>query len=135
MFRKVLLPKRIKSQVVDSVISTVLILVPMYIVYAYSGVLSEPFHRLSLAGIPLALIYVIFRDSIGRGTSLGKRALGLTIVDLRTEQPCNGRRVLARNVIDLIPVVDLIDFVLTCVDENGQKIMDRVLGTQVTNKL
>jgi uncharacterized RDD family membrane protein YckC len=88
-----------------------------------------------MAGIPLALIYLIFRDSIGRGTSLGKRALGLSLVDLRTGQPCDGRRVLARNIIDIIPVIDLIDFVLTCVDENGQKMMDKVLGTQVTKKL
>jgi uncharacterized RDD family membrane protein YckC len=107
-------------------------LVPLYLTYAAADYLPEPFHRLSIVGIPLAIIYVIFRDSFGKGTSLGKRVLGLVIVDLRTGQPCNWRRVLARNVIDPIPVVDLLDFLLTCLDERGQKIMDKVLETQVT---
>ena len=134
MFKKVLLPQRIKADVVDGIISSFLILMPMYMVYAYAEYLPEPFHRLSIVGIPVALIYVIFRDSIGRGTSLGKRALGLIVVDLQTGRPCDGKRVIARNIIDIIPVVDLVDFLLTCVDRKGQKIMDKVLGTQVTER-
>ena len=134
MFKKVILPQRIKSDVVDGAISASLMLVPLYVVYVCADYLPEPFHRLSLVGIPVALIYVIFRDSIGKGTSIGKRALGLVIVDLQTGQPCNGKRVLARNIIDIVPLVDLVDFLLTCLDKAGQKIMDKVLGIQVTER-
>jgi uncharacterized RDD family membrane protein YckC len=109
-------------------------LAPLYLTYGVADYLPEPFHRLSVAGIPLALIYVIFRDSVGKGTSAGKKALGLVVVDLRTGEPCSWRRVLARNAIDPIPVLDLLDFFLTCLDERGQKIMDKLLETQVTEK-
>jgi hypothetical protein len=92
MLRKVLLPQRIKSDVVDGAISSSLMLVPMYVVYGYADYLAEAFQRLSIAGIPLALLYLIFRDSIGKGTSLGKKALGLIIVDLKTGRSYGVRR-------------------------------------------
>jgi len=128
------LPQRIKSDVIDGAISFSLMLVPLYVFYGGADYLPPYFHRLSIAGIPAAILYVIFRDSIAKGTSLGKRALGLVIVDLKTGLPCNGTRVLARNVIDIVPIIDLLDLVLTCVDKRGQKIMDKVLSTQVTER-
>jgi hypothetical protein len=55
-------------------------------------------------------------------------------MDLQTGMPCVGRRVWARNVLDPVPILDLIDFVLMCLDSRGQKIMDKVLQTQVVEK-
>lgn len=129
---KVILPKRIKSDLLDGFIGSVIIFAPAFTVYAFADYMSAPLHRLSVIGIPIGVLYLLFRDSFGGGTSLGKRALGLVIVDLRSEEHCNGSRVLPRNVLDLIPIIDLIDFVLTCIDDRGKKIMDKVLGTQVT---
>jgi hypothetical protein len=37
----------------------------------------------------------------------------------------------ARNLLDPIPVLGLVDFVWMCVDKHGQKLMDRKLRTQV----
>jgi uncharacterized RDD family membrane protein YckC len=132
LFKKVILPHRIKADALDGTIAALLMLLPLFGIDAISDYLPEPFHRLSIVGIPVALVYVIFRDSIAKGASPGKRALRLIIVDLGTGRPCNGKHVLARNVIDIIPVINLADFVLTCIDKRGQKIMDKVLGTQVT---
>lgn len=134
LFKKVILPRRIKADALDGAIAALLMLLPLFGIYALSDYLPKLLHRLSVVGIPVALIYVIFRDSIGKGTSLGKRGLGLIIVDLRSGQPCNGKRVLARNIIDIIPLVDLADFLLMCIDKKGQKIMDKVLGTQATER-
>src|SRR5438094_492342 len=52
---------------------------------------------LSLVGVPGSLLYCAFRDTLGNGTSLGKRWLGLQVIDLRTGAPCPGRRVWARD--------------------------------------
>jgi uncharacterized RDD family membrane protein YckC len=130
--KKVILPKRIKSDLLDGFISSVIIFAPAFAVYAFADYISQPFHRMSIIGIPIGALYLLFRDSFGGGTSLGKRVLGLVVIDLRSGQRCDGSRVLTRNVLDLIPIIDLIDFVLTCLDPRGQKIMDKVLGTQVT---
>lgn len=84
--------------------------------------------------IPGGILYIVFRDSVGTGTNLGKRWLGLQVIDLQTGMPCVSRRVWVRNVLDPIPILDVIDFVLMCLDLRGQKIMDKVLQTQVAEK-
>jgi uncharacterized RDD family membrane protein YckC len=134
MFKKVLLPQRIKADVLDGLIASFLLFTPMFVIYGYADYLVESFQRLSVVGIPVALVYGIFRDSVGRGTSVGKRALGLIVIDAQTGKPCDGKRVIARNVLDIIPVLDFVDFLLTCIDKKGQKIMDKMLGIQVTDR-
>src|SRR5262249_53440302 len=86
--------------------------------------LPSVLHPLSLVGIVGGLLYIVFRDSCGKGTSLGKRWLGLRIIDLQTGVPCSSRRVWARNLFDLIPILNTVDFILMCLDSRGQKLMD-----------
>jgi hypothetical protein len=62
---------------------------------------------------------------------LGKRALGLRLIRLKDGKPCAPGHVWARNLLDPIPVIGLVDFVWMCVDKHGQKLMDRKLRTQV----
>lgn len=112
-------------------IATIITLVPLFALAAIGDRLPAWLQALPLIGIPGGISYIIFRDAVGKGTSPGKGALGLRIIDLRTGTPCSARRVWARNVLDPIPIVDLIDFVLMCFDSRGQKIMDKVLDTQV----
>jgi hypothetical protein len=51
---------------------------------------------------------------------------------VKTGAPCTTDRVWSRNLADLIPIVDVIDFVLMCLDPRGQKMMDKILHIQVT---
>jgi RDD family len=133
-YPKVILPRRFKTDAVDSVIATVIMLVPIFAVTAIGDLLPSWLQALPLIGIPGAILYIIFRDAAGMGTSAGKRALRFRIIDLRTELSCSGRRGWARNVLDPIPILDVIDFVMMCLDSRGQKIMDKVLQTQVVEK-
>ncbi|MBI3455306.1 MAG: RDD family protein [Candidatus Rokubacteria bacterium] len=130
-YPKVILPRRFKADSIDGVAATILMLVPLFALTAIGDLLPSWLQPLPLIGIPGGVFYIVFRDAMGKGASVGKRALGLRIIDLRTGTPCSARRVWARNLLDLIPIVDLIDFVLMCLDSRGQKMMDKVLDTQV----
>jgi len=130
--RKVILPRRIEADSADGLITAIVMLVPVYAIPAIANLLPPPLQKLSIIGIPAAILYVLFRDSIGKGTSLGKKWLGLRIIDLKTGAPCTAGRVWSRNLTDLVPILNAIDFVLMCIDPRGQKIMDKVLQIQVT---
>lgn len=129
--RRVILPRRIKADLVDGAIATAIMFGPVLAGQGLAGVLSDSTLRLFVLGIPGGFGYSLFRDSVGGGTSLGKRALGLQLIRLEDGKPCGPGRVWARNLLDLIPVIDFVDFAWMCVDKHGQKLMDRKLQTQV----
>jgi hypothetical protein len=54
-------------------ITAVVMLVPIYVIPAMAEFLAPPLHKLSIVGIPVAILYALFRDSMGKGTSFGKR--------------------------------------------------------------
>ena len=128
---RVILPRRIKADLVDGVIAVTIFVVPLLIGQAVAGHLPDALLRLSVLSIPAAILYAILRDSIGHGTSFGKRALGLRLIRLEDGQPCSARRVWARNLLDPIPFLSLIDFIWMCLDPHGQKLMDKRLRTQI----
>jgi uncharacterized RDD family membrane protein YckC len=128
---RVILPRRIKADLVDGAIAAALLFGPLLVGQGLTGVLPDSVLRLFVLGIPAGIGYSLFRDSAGRGTSLGKRALGLRLIRLEDGKPCAPGQVWARNLLDPIPVIGLADFVWMCVDKHGQKLMDRKLRTQV----
>jgi uncharacterized RDD family membrane protein YckC len=130
----VILPRRLKADAADSAIAALVLLVPLFAISAVAEGLPAVLQPLPLVGIPASLLYLAFRDTLGKGTSLGKRWLGLRVMDLRSGTPCDGRRGWARNLLDLIPIVQLVDFVLMCLDRRGQKLMDKILDTQVSER-
>jgi competence protein ComGC len=104
----------------------------------------EPASRLSrlacffldrLALIPMFLtiigpvIYIFWKDCFWNGQSLGKRAGSLRVIDVKTEQPCTGGQSVIRNLTLLIPLVNLIEFVLVLC--GSSRLGDRVAGTHV----
>jgi len=55
------------------------------------------------------------------------------MMDLRTGKPCSARSPWARNVCDVVPILNLIDFVMMCIDVRGQKLMDKRLQVQLVD--
>jgi uncharacterized RDD family membrane protein YckC len=131
---RVLLPRRIKADLVDGAIAAVIFIVPVLVGQAVSDVVPDAGLRLFALGIPAAIVYSLFRDATAGGTSLGKRALGLRVIALEDGRPCRARRVWARNLLDPIPIVGLVDFIWMCIDRHGQKFMDRLFRTQVVEE-
>ena len=133
MLQKVILPRRVKADSADGFIATALMFTAFFVILAINGSLPPLLQRLSVIGIPVAFLYIVLRDSIGKGTSFGKKWLGLQIIDLRTGAACTAGRVWMRNLTDLIPILNAIDFLLMCIDPRGQKIMDKILQIQVVD--
>jgi uncharacterized RDD family membrane protein YckC len=128
---RVILPRRIKADLADGVISSALMIGPLLLGEALVGVLPELLLRVFVLSIPAAIGYALFRDALGQGTSLGKRFLGLRVITLADGRLATAGRVWSRNLLDVVPIVSLIDFIWMCVDRHGQKVLDRGLGTQV----
>lgn len=128
---KVILPRRIKADLLDDALTAAIMFGPLLVGQGLTGVLPDSILRLFVLGIPVGIGYFLFRDSIGLGTSVGKRVLGLRLIRLEDGEPCTPGRVWARNLVDPIPVLGLVDFVWMCFDKHGQKLMDRKLRTQV----
>ena len=74
----------------------------------------------------LWFLYMLFRDSI-RGQSIGKRLLGLRVVQRNTEQPCTWQRSLLRNSTLAIFPIDL----LFALSDEKRRLGDRFARTIV----
>jgi uncharacterized RDD family membrane protein YckC len=131
---RVILPRRIKADLVDSAIAAAIFVVPLLFGQALAGSVPDALLRATLLGIPAGFLYSLFRDAAGGGTSLGKRVLRLRVIRLEDGQPCTSRRVWARDLLDPIPIVSLIDFIWMCIDRHGQKLMDKRLRVQVVEE-
>lgn len=80
----------------------------------------------------LAGIYFLFSDALPKGQSLGKKALGIHVIDMDTGRYCNTWQSFLRNA--LTPVIGTIDaiFILT---KKRQRIGDMLAGTIVVKPL
>lgn len=129
---KVNLPRRMKADLIDGLIGTVLFVLPLLTADALVDKVPDAVVRFGILGWPIGIAYVLFRDVWGNGTSWGKRFMGLKIINTNTGESSTKARVLVRNIVDLIPVVNTIDFWVACADKHGQKYMDKLLDTQIT---
>jgi uncharacterized RDD family membrane protein YckC len=92
-----------------------------------------------LAGTPAlvwAAYYGFLKDCQGRGQSIGKRKLGLMVVHLPTNAPCNpsqsALRALVMSATNLVPYLGwLIEPIVAMSAEGGRRLGDQAAGTQV----
>jgi uncharacterized RDD family membrane protein YckC len=128
---RVILPRRIKADLLDGLIAAAIFLGPLLLGQALTGTVPGAYLRPLALSIPIAIGYSLLRDAVGGGTSLGKRLLGLRVIRAEDGRACTAGRVWTRNLLDVIPILDVVDFVAMCLDARGQKLMDRRLRTQV----
>lgn len=92
-----------------------------------------------LAGTPAlvwATYYAFVKDGQGRGQSIGKKKLGLMVVHLPTNAPCNrsqsALRALVLGATNLIPYLGwFVEPVVAVAAEGGRRLGDQAAGTQV----
>lgn len=87
--------------------------------------------------IPLA--YTLFKDGLEGGQSWGKRAVGLMVINLDGNVPCNKGKSFVRNIVSallsIIPYIGwLVEPIFVLTDQNGRKVGDRAANTQVIAK-
>ena len=77
--------------------------------------------------IVCCVLYILFADGLGEGQSIGKRLLGIRVVDSRTGAPCTYRQSFVRNIFYIIGIFDWI-----CIfGEQRQRLGDMVARTIV----
>lgn len=79
--------------------------------------------------------YLLFKDAIWEGRSLGKALLGLLVIRLKDGKPCNISQSVLRNAIFIFPGINIVGFVfelmLVFKDNKGIRLGDKFARTQV----
>jgi RDD family protein len=94
----------------------------------------------SVLFLVVAAIYLLFRDALFvPGQSVGKFCFSLLVISLESGRPCGRMHSVTRNVMFLIPGLNLVAAVLEITtvirDPQGQRLGDRVAHTQVVEGL
>ncbi|MBA4319889.1 MAG: hypothetical protein C0412_15935 [Flavobacterium sp.] len=84
----------------------------------------------------LPFIYILIKDGLGEGQSYGKRALGLMVVNVNSNNPCSKSNSAGRNImfsiICSVPYIGyLLEIIMVFANPKGRKLSDLVAGTQV----
>lgn len=93
------LEARLGAQVIDFVVTTIIIL--------FSVLVFRAAIPLGIAGLFLAVAYLLLADGLPGGQSLGKRVLGIAVIDQRTNRPCTYGESFVRNLpLTLLGIID-----------------------------
>ena len=88
-----------------------------------------------LLGWFLGSVYFLLRDGLFTGQSIGKRVLGLRVILAATGQPCTFKESISRNILWVIPIVNVVMFVASAWyvlrDGRARHWGDRMAETQV----
>ena len=101
--------------------------------YSYQTIWQMIWGPMSLVVFGLWIAYFTYFEATS-GQTLGKRLLGLRVVDARTGRPPDFLMSLARNVIrvvDWLPAFYFLGFLVAAVTTNRQRIGDVAAGTVV----
>lgn len=85
------------------------------------------------------LIYEFIKDGLGKGQSLGKRAVGLMVVNINDNTPCSIASSILRKIvwtaISLFPAFGwLVEPIMILATEDGRRLGDLAAGTMVIEK-
>lgn len=86
------------------------------------------------------LIYFLIKDSLGQGQSLGKRIVGIVVIDTENSTQCTIQKSIMRNFISLlltifVPFIGfLIEPIMIIVSRRGLRLGDLASKVQVTYK-
>jgi uncharacterized RDD family membrane protein YckC len=136
-YPKASLGSRFVAYLIDIVIGILMPVVAGIIGFASSrGGFSIVNGVLLIASIVWAIYYNFTKDGQNEGRSIGKRAMGLMVVNIKTNKPCSigesSLRALMLGVLNAIPAVgSLIEPLIVLVQEDGRRVGDMVAGTQV----
>lgn len=76
-------------------------------------------------------LYILFKDCFN-GKSLGKRLVGLQVIDLEGNV-VKPRKALLRNILMVIPIFPLIEYIVMRCDKAGRRLGDQMAKSEVTD--
>lgn len=140
LYPKAPLGGRFVAYLLDSIIAVVPLLLAGIGVAVAVGAESTPliavFGILAFAALAWSLWYGFTKDGRPNGQSIGKKTMGLMVVHLPTNRPCergqSALRYLVLFGLNLIPYVGwLVEPIVTLSAAGGQRLGDKAAGTQV----
>ena len=88
------------------------------------------FPVLALLAVVAMFVYRLLGDALFGGAALGKRLVGIRVVDAETRRPCSRMQCLMRSGIFMIPFAPVIEFIILSSDRQ-QRWGDQVARTYV----
>lgn len=136
------LEKRFLAYILDGIVAS-LLAIPAILVYINgitklvksSGDATFTFIISVLLSF-LPIVYSLLKDGLGKGQSIGKRAVGLKVIDLNDNTSCNFKQSFIRNIMfvlfGLIFLIGaFIEPVIVLISEDGRRVGDKVANTHV----
>ncbi len=105
--------------------------------FLLDGALALLLFAIGHGGGFLAVAYLLLRDGLGGGQSVGKRALSLRVIEREAGLGIGLAGSLKRNIVFAIPLLNagisatVFESVLLYFDEDGLRLGDRIAGTRV----
>lgn len=134
--------KRVVAYVIDSIIASALFLAVFavsFVVFMVGllmmNILTAITSVVYIVGIGASLLmlfaYLIFRDGFFGGRSIGKKLMGLKVINTKTNKPCSLKDSFLRNITLVIPILNVIDLLVPFIDPEGLRFGDKLAGTKV----
>jgi len=148
-YHKAPIGKRFLAYLLDAIFTLVLFLPSLFFLFDfYYGLLTDNYYYggydsnsnvklfVGIALFILPIIYSLIKDGIGEAQSFGKRAVGLMVINVNTNQPCTKMNSAGRNIlfsiISNIPFIGLLlEIIMIFANPEGRKLSDLAAGTQV----
>ena len=80
------------------------------------------------------LAYFLLKDTLYDGRSVGKKMMGLQVINSQTLTPCKMMESVTRNVSLMIPIFGLIDGIMVFVDQDNLRFGDKWATTMVIER-
>jgi uncharacterized RDD family membrane protein YckC len=78
------------------------------------------------------VLYFLLKDGLFAGRSIGKKLMGLKVMNITANRPCSKVDSIKRNIIMFVPIIGWIDLIMAIIDGEGRRFGDKFAGTQVT---
>lgn len=128
---------RFLAYLIDALVNVALSMLIFFLAFILGiASVSSKFYLIIVPLLLIVISYSLFKDGMFDGQSIGKRTMGLMVVQLENNDPCDYKTSFVRNFVSffpsLIPYVGfLIEPMMAIFAKNGQKIGDRAAKTQV----
>ncbi|ENO1334701.1 RDD family protein [Vibrio parahaemolyticus] len=116
--------QRYLGQIIDGVITSAI-----FIAFLWVGSLIGLTQEISsIIAVSCAALYFLLSDGLAKGQSLGKKVLGLSVLDSVTGESCSFSQSFFRNL--LTPIIGMIDAIFI-LGKRRQRLGDRLAKTIV----
>lgn len=128
---------RLLASIIDSVVGIFMPIAASVIGIATAHGKMNPVNVLLLiSSIIWAFYYNFTKDGHDEGRSIGKRAMGLRVVNIKTNKPCSigesSLRAVMLMVLNMVPLVGgLVEPLAILIQRDGRRVGDMAAGTQV----